>query len=121
MNPPYTIYTALSRPDLVDALDQPEHPLNLPWPEFLDQDLTYRIFSPFLFRLKPLARFQFLAVDRDPETGKERVVGLFRSIPFFWPEIASTTSIDSSYLSPNPQVLKTLPDGGYDTILARGV
>ncbi|KAJ5716403.1 hypothetical protein N7493_008314 [Penicillium malachiteum] len=117
----FTIYTAFDRPDLLSALDHSDHPLNQLWPEFLDQDLTFQFFSRFLTRLKPLARFQFLAVETDPATGNESVIGLARSIPFFWPDIATIQSVDSVSLSQNPKILQSLPDGGYDTILARGV
>ncbi|KAJ5836397.1 hypothetical protein N7447_002423 [Penicillium robsamsonii] len=117
----YTVYTALSRPDLVKVLDKPDHPLNQLWPEFLDQDLTAQLFTRFLTRLSPLARFQFIAVEVELTTGNETIIGLARSIPFFWPEIDTISSVNSLPLSQNPNILNTLPDGGYDTILARGV
>ncbi|KKK15685.1 hypothetical protein P175DRAFT_0435454 [Aspergillus ochraceoroseus IBT 24754] len=122
MSTPFTLYTARDRPDLLRALDEPDHPLNLPWPEFLDQDLTFQLFSSKLTRFESLAHFQFLAVERDAATDEEHVVGLARSIPFFWPEVAALDlSSGTDSLSRHPKILSTLPDGGYDTMLARGV
>lgn len=41
-----------------------------------------------------------------------------RSIPFFWPELAETTSTEQPNAS---RLLGSLPDGGYDVILTRRV
>ena len=116
---PFHIYTAQQRPDLLKPLDEPDHPLNLLWPDFLDEDLTFKEFVPELANIESLRRFQFLAVERDFLTGEERIIGLARSIPFYWEELSALGPGD--FLLDHPKILDTLPDGGYDTILSLGV
>lgn len=116
---PFHIYTAKQRPDLLKTLDKPDHPLNLLWPDFLDEDLTFKEFIPKLAHIESLKRFQFLAIEEDPFTGEEQVIGLARSIPFYWRELSALGPKD--FLLDHPKILDTLPDGGYDTILSLGV
>ncbi|KAJ5662386.1 uncharacterized protein N7477_010002 [Penicillium maclennaniae] len=116
---PFQIYTAHERPDLLRDLDQADHPLNLLWPEFLDQDPVFQLFVPALFQIDYFSRYQFLAVEKDNVTGHEQIIGMARSIPFFWPELL--TLDPTSRLSEHPKVLATLPEGGYDTILSWGI
>jgi hypothetical protein len=116
---PFHIYTAQQRPDLLETLDKPDHPLNLLWPDFLDEDLTFKEFIPKLAHIESLKRFQFLAVEEDSLTGEEQVIGLARSIPFHWRELSALGPEES--LLGHPKILDTLPDGGYDTILSLGV
>lgn len=47
------------------------------------------------------------------------VIGLGYSVPFFWPE-AATIHLDDA-ISQHRKVLDTLPDGSFNTVLARGV
>ena len=66
-------------------------------------------------------------------TGQETLVANAHSMPFFWPELADlqhrksqdseTADTDKSFLAGEDgmRVLNTLPDGGYETILARAV
>lgn len=113
------IVTAATRPDLWATLSDPAHPLNTAWPEFLDHDLTFKLFMPICSRHPALARFQLLAIEPNVDGNGDTVVGLGRSIPFFWPEITHLPS--TKRLSDYPDLLSTLPDSGYDATLARGM
>lgn len=114
----YQLHTADQRPDLWRFLDDPNHPLNAAWPLFLDQDPTYRLYASQLAKLKNLSSFQFVLSETDVE-GHDSVITCSRSIPFFWPELHETG--DRDYLSVYPEIWDTLPDGDYDTILAREI
>ncbi|KAJ5204208.1 uncharacterized protein N7498_005087 [Penicillium cinerascens] len=113
------IVTAATRPDLWATLNDPAHPLNTAWPEFLDHDLTFKLFMPIYSRHRALVRFQLLAIEPSADGNCDTVVGLGRSIPFFWPEIAHLPS--TKRLSDYPDLLSTLPDSGYDGTLLRGM
>ncbi|KAJ5540412.1 hypothetical protein N7494_005488 [Penicillium frequentans] len=116
---PFHICTARQRPDLLKSLDQPDHPLNLLWPKFLDQDPIFQLFVPALTQIDYFAQYQFLAVEKCDVTNEEQVIGMARSIPFFWLEISNLHPV--SRLSDHTKLLHTLPDGGYDAILSRGI
>ncbi|PLB45932.1 hypothetical protein P170DRAFT_439629 [Aspergillus steynii IBT 23096] len=112
---PYAVYTASERPDLWEALEDPQHPLNVVWPEFLDHDPAYARYCGLLSRLSALAPFQFAFVRIGPQ-GQEVIAGLGRSIPFFWPELSTMGTTGW-----RPELLDSLPDKGYSAILATGV
>lgn len=120
MKPPseYQIYSAQTKLDLWDALQDTNHPLNVAWPRFLDNDLSQRHFSDTILKYSGLRKFQFAIVELDP-TGAEVVIACGRSIPFFWPELEEVKDIGGPSVSPH--VLSSLPDGGWDTIVSRGM
>ncbi|KFZ18628.1 hypothetical protein V501_01108 [Pseudogymnoascus sp. VKM F-4519 (FW-2642)] len=114
----FYLRTAKERPDLWKALEELDHPLNALWPEFLDNDVPYKHYFGQLTKIPSLAKFQFVVVEHGVN-GRETIIGLGRSIPFFWPELAETTSTEQQ--SNASRLLDSLPDGGYDAILTRGV
>lgn len=116
---PFYICTARQRPDLLKGLDQPEHPLNRLWPKFLDQDPIFEKYVPYLTQIDYFAQYQFLAIEKCDVTNEEQVIGMARSIPFFWQDISDLHP--SSRLSDHRKLLHTLPESGYDAILSRGI
>jgi hypothetical protein len=114
----YQLYTAQTRLDLWDALKDTNHPLNMAWPRFLENDLSQQHFSDTILKYSGLRKFQFAIVEPDP-TGGETMIACGRSIPFFWPELEEVRDIGGP--SVYPHVLSSLPDGGWDTIVSRGI
>ncbi|KAF4629505.1 hypothetical protein G7Y89_g8644 [Cudoniella acicularis] len=114
------VHTAETRPDLWDALKDENHPLNQAWPLFLDQDLSQQHFTPKLLQYRGLRKFQFAVVELD-QTGHEILVACARSVPFFWPELEEIRDGNVRELSAHPDILQSLPDGGWDTIISRGI
>ena len=111
-------HTAETRPDLWDALLDPNHPLVTPWPACMEHGETFKAFFEKLLDCQPLQKYQFAAVERD-SGGQESMIAYGHSLPFFWPEVdqahkAGTPVIDD-------HVLHSLPEGGWETILSRGV
>jgi len=115
------LYNAQARLDLWESLKDEHHPLNTAWPRFLDQDPTQQHFAERILHYRGLRRFQFAIVERDPATGAEIMIACARSIPFFWPELEEIKHRDGGVLSSHPSVLCSLPDGGWDTIVSRGI
>ncbi|OJJ79230.1 uncharacterized protein ASPGLDRAFT_70243 [Aspergillus glaucus CBS 516.65] len=94
------------------------HPLNTAWPLFLDQDTCFQQYFAKLSKYNALSEFQFAIVKLD-ETG-QRELGLIacaRSVPFYWPELDQVGG--RAGLKAQPEVLQSLPRGGYDAILTR--
>lgn len=62
-------------------------------------------------------------VSVDVDSGEEAVIACGRSVPFFSPEVLDYTEKQSnlSRKELDNVLRRALPDGGYDTILARGV
>ncbi|KAI9927703.1 hypothetical protein ASPWEDRAFT_29104 [Aspergillus wentii DTO 134E9] len=118
-NRQYHIHTANSRPDLWEVLEDAQHPLRTSWPLFLGQDAPCKHYSSKLAKYYGLAEFQFAIVEQDATTDKETIVACARSIPFYWPELDHVGG--RAGLETNPEILQSLPNGGYDTILTRGV
>lgn len=114
----FNLYTAQSRLDLWDALKDSNHPLSKVWPRFIDHDLSQEHFSDKMLNYSGLRKFQFVIVERDL-TGREIIIACARSIPFFWPQLKDVS--ETGKLEAYPHVLQSLPDGGWDTILARGI
>ncbi|KAF3484450.1 uncharacterized protein GIQ15_03774 [Arthroderma uncinatum] len=111
------VFTGAQRPDLLARTSKDDCPLIDLWPEFFDGGASSQRYFPRLYELPQLARFQLIAVHT--LGGKETIVGNGNSTPFFWTELAN---IGNDCESPRfGAVLRTLPDGGFDTILARGV
>ncbi|KAH8691176.1 hypothetical protein BGW36DRAFT_400522 [Talaromyces proteolyticus] len=115
---PFQLHCHFTSPQVWKDLDNPKHPLNLAWPEFLDQDETYKVYSPKLLEYPELSRYQF-AVTRTNSSGRQQLIACARSIPFFWPELAEVVDSEQDVYRSH-KLLQTLPDGGYDTILSRG-
>ncbi|KAG2420469.1 hypothetical protein HFD88_000081 [Aspergillus terreus] len=113
-----TLHTAESRPDLWETLKDPHHPLKLAWPEFLAHDIAFKRYHSKLKTLSSLARFQFAIVERTPED-EDDIIATGHSVPFFWPDLEQ--SVVGQSLSHSRHLLDTLPDGGYSSVLARGV
>lgn len=95
-----TLVSAEERPDLIPAFAELGAAV---WPKFIGGDEVIvkhwdSLFSPCL------SRHQFLALGRDGH-GNERVLATSNSIPFHWPD---------------PYDDASLPDEGWDSILARG-
>jgi hypothetical protein len=112
MKPPYEyqLRNAETRLDLWDALKDPKHSLNEAWPLFLDNDLSQQHFANTILQHSGLRKFQFAIVELDP-AGGEAIIACGRSIPFFWPELEGVGDIGE--LTIYPDVLRSLPDGGY--------
>lgn len=114
----YQLYIKERRPDLWKFLDQPSHPLNTVWPEFLDQDPSYQCYEDKLCQYQAFARFQFILVEVS-SNGEQSIVACSRSVPFFWPELHHFGGRDAP--AANSEIWNAVPDGGYDSILAQGV
>ena len=114
------IYTAEQRPELWKALKDTNHPLNRAWPRFLDNDLSQVHFLDSILQYIGLRKFQFAIVELD-HAGCEIIIAHAQSIPFFWPELKQLGNRGVGALSASPDILQTLPDGGWDTILSRGI
>ncbi|KAI4274974.1 MAG: hypothetical protein LQ337_003538 [Flavoplaca oasis] len=112
----HTFYTANTRLDCWDALRDPKHPLNAAWPAFLDHDAIKVQLADKVLDYPSLRRFQVAVMERDGD-GNETIIALAHSIPFFWPELEEATDVDT--LPSFPHVLSTLPDRGWDSIVAR--
>ncbi|KAK2799899.1 hypothetical protein FQN49_008940, partial [Arthroderma sp. PD_2] len=112
-----TVFTGEQRPDLLLRVEEEDCPLVFLWPLFLDGAATSQRYFPKLSELPQLARFQLIAVHT--LDGEETIVGNGNSAPFFWTELAD---IGNDCKSPRfAKVLRTLPDGGFDTMLARAI
>lgn len=114
----FHIHTAKERPDLWGALEDQDHPLNALWPKFLDNNVPFKHYFRQLTKIPSLAKYQFIIIEHEVN-GRETIIGLGRSIPFFWPELAETSSTEQQ--SNASRLLGSLPDSGYDAILTRGV
>ena len=115
----YQLHTAHTRPDLWDALSDPSHPLNSAWPRFLDNDLSQQYFANTILKYNSLRRYQIAITETSPADGRQNMIAIGRSCPFFWPELDDLE--DGVELAENPDTLHSLPDGGWDTIVARGI
>ena len=111
-------YTAETRPDLWNALEDFSHPLNSAWPRFLDHDPSQQHFANTVLRYEEFRKFQYAIVEKDEKTLEETIVARGASIPFFWPELQIIHNLDDL---PSSDVPQTLPDGGWDTIVSRGI
>lgn len=100
INDQFSIVSLEERPDLRPAFAALAAPV---WPAFIDGDAAIIEHWDCLFDAG-LARFQFLAL-RTGQDG-EQVVATSNSIPFAWAD---------------PGDAATLPDDGWDAVLARGV
>ncbi|MBB3409896.1 GNAT superfamily N-acetyltransferase [Rhizobium sp. BK316] len=96
-----TLISAEERPDLIPAFDELGAAV---WPKFIGGDEVVVKYWNSLFS-DGLRRHQFLALGRD-NSGNERVFATSNSIPFFWPKHDDDAS---------------LPDAGWDAVLAGGV
>lgn len=97
----FAIVSAEQRPDLVPAFAALAAPV---WPTFIDGDQAIIDHWERLFEAA-LSRFQFVVLRTAP-SGAEQVVATSNSIPFAWAQ----SEDDSS-----------LPDAGWDAVLASGV
>lgn len=95
------LVSAEERPDLIPAFDELGAAV---WPKFIGGDETIVKYWNSLFS-EDLRRHQFLALGRDAE-GNEQVLATSNSIPFVWPE---------------PDDDASLPDTGWDGVLASGM
>ncbi|PLB36845.1 GNAT family N-acetyltransferase [Aspergillus candidus] len=117
-NSEYRVYTAQSRPDLWPDWNDRSHPFCTIWANFLRGDLTDDFYLSKTRNHEELRKFQFFIVRQSPAE-PETLVAFAQSIPFFWPELEAIGG--RTGLSSDPEFLQSLPDGGYDTILSRGV
>ncbi|CAI7628957.1 unnamed protein product [Penicillium pancosmium] len=107
--------TAAERPDLWHPThSDPNHGL-FSFPQW-SQGAVFKRYYRQLGEIEELARYQTMIV----RNSDERVVATGVCTPFFWPELAraSTASLYSHEL---PECASTLPDGGWETIVTRGV
>ncbi|KAM6530106.1 hypothetical protein FALCPG4_008230 [Fusarium falciforme] len=112
------LHTAHTRPDLWNHLQDPNHPLNTAWPYFLEQDTTLLNLSQKICDFAGLRKFQYVISERN-DAGDEELVACGRSIPFFWQELRDAEK--GGRLDLNPRLFQSLPDGGWDTMVARGI
>ncbi|MBE1506540.1 hypothetical protein [Rhizobium viscosum] len=96
-----TLVSAEERPDLIPAFDELGAAV---WPKFIGGDEVIIKHWDSLFS-KGLRRHQFLALGIDIK-GNERVLATSNSVPFVWP---------------HPEDDASLPDAGWDAVLAGGV
>ncbi|KAB8071264.1 hypothetical protein BDV29DRAFT_197466 [Aspergillus leporis] len=114
----YQFFTAQSRPDLWPVLDDPDHPFNAAWPAYFEGNKTGDFYLQRLINYDYLARFQHVMVWKNCD-GKETPVACGHSVPFFWPELDAVKGC--SDLASHADVLHSLPDGGFDTMISRAV
>jgi len=96
-----TVVSAEERPDLIPAFDELGAAV---WPKFIGGDEVIVKYWSSLFSDGP-RRHQFLALGIDIK-GNERVLATSNSVPFVWP---------------HPEDDASLPDAGWDAVLAGGV
>lgn len=107
--------TAAERPDLWHPThSDPSHGL-FSFPQW-NQGAVFKRYYRQLGEIEELARYQTMIV----RSSDERVVATGVCTPFFWPELARATTA-SLYSNKLPECASTLPDGGWETILTRGV
>lgn len=112
--PDCSITTLDLRPDIWDTINASTHPLAALWPVWSHKSKSYMRYFNLLGKTPSLARFQIVILQTDTSS-QESVIASGHTVPFFWPEISNHGR------KPPPECLATLPDGGFDTILARGV
>lgn len=112
----FHFHNARRRPDLWETLQNPTHPLNAAWPVFLDQDEYFQRYCQHLDKLEAFSCFQYAIVEVN-SCGKENIIACGRSVPFYWPELDKIGGKQG--LRQHPDILRTLPDEGYDGILSR--
>lgn len=107
--------TAAERPDLWHPThSDPNHGV-FSFPLW-SQGAVFKRYYRQLGEIKELARYQTMII----RNSDERVVATGVCTPFFWPELARAPTV-SLYADGPPECASTLPDGGWETILARGV
>ena len=116
--PKIAICSAHEKPHYWDALKDVKHPLNQVWPRFMDHDPSFKCYFKKILEYEWLRKFQLAVIEQGLD-GEEIIVASGNSIPFFWPEINGVGNADD--LQACPQILNSLPDGGWDTIVARGI
>ncbi|KAI4127330.1 MAG: hypothetical protein LQ338_003253 [Usnochroma carphineum] len=116
--PEHHLYSAYTRPDWWNVLQDPNHPLNQAWPRFLDNDAVQVQLANNILSYRGLNKYQFAIVEQDVD-GRETMVACARSLPFYWPELDEVKDIQT--LSTNARVLGSLPDGGWDSIVSCGI
>ncbi|PHH89907.1 hypothetical protein CDD83_4997 [Cordyceps sp. RAO-2017] len=107
----YQTFTALERPDLYEAFQQPSHPLSQIWPAYMGGTSSKIKYWHLLPVFPETARFQIMVVVPDSSDGTGegvRIVARANAIPFHRPVS------DSHDLAP-------LPDGGMDEALQLGM
>lgn len=107
--------TAAERPDLWHPThSDPNHGI-FSFPQW-SQGAVFKRYYRQLGEIEELARYQTMIV----RNSDERVVATGVCTPFFWPELARAPTA-SLYSYDTPECALTLPDGGWETILTRGV
>lgn len=109
-----SLTTIDQRSDVWDDICGPNHPLEALWPVWFEGDETQMRYMDLLGKIPSIARFQIVILQVSP-SGHEDIIAIGNTIPFFWPEISNQGSKAFA------ESLETLPDGGFDTILSRGV
>ncbi|KAJ6000759.1 hypothetical protein N7481_001168 [Penicillium waksmanii] len=111
----HRLVTAAERPDLWHPThSDPSHGL-FSFPQW-SQGAVFKRYYRQLGEIEELARYQTMIV----RNSDERVVATGVCTPFFWPELAKAPTA-SLYSHDTPECASTLPDGGWETILTRGV
>ena len=102
--------SAASRPDLWEIASDEAHPLNIIWPPWMTEPDNPHWEA--LGEIEELARYQTMVV-KEPD---EQVVAIGLCVPFYWPELADRElDLDGSI-----RWALSLPDRGWDAMLARG-
>jgi ribosomal protein S18 acetylase RimI-like enzyme len=117
----FTFHSAYDRPDLVEVVQNPLHPLERAWPEFVSHTWATKQYWKYLATIPQLAIFQvFVTVTEEDETslsyGMEKVVARAHAVPFYRPFRTSAQQPDDE-----EDEFEPLPIGGWDVILERGV
>ncbi|KAG7008611.1 hypothetical protein G7Y79_00005g017520 [Physcia stellaris] len=112
--PDCSLATIDQRCDIWDAICGSNQPLEALWPVWFEGDETQLRYMELLGKIPSIARFQIVVLQVSP-SGHEDIIAMGNTIPFFWPEISNQGRKAFT------ETLETLPDGGFDTILSRGV
>ena len=112
--PDCSLTTIDQRYDIWDTIGERNQPLGDLWPVWFEGDETLMRYMELLGKIPSIARFQIVILQVSP-SGHEDIIAMGNTIPFFWPDISNQGS--EAFAEP----LETLPDGGFDTILSRGV
>lgn len=111
----HRLITAAERPDLWHPTHSDPNNDLFVFPQWSQGAVLKRYYRQ-LGEIEELAHYQTMIV----RNSDERVIATGVCTPFYWPELeeVSEASLQSNKM---PQCASTLPDGGWETILARGV
>ena len=125
----FTLHSAYDRPDLIEVVQNPHHPLERAWPAFIEHTQATKRYWKHLATIPQLAIFQLFVTVPDDEHeaslayGTEKVVARAHAVPFYRPLRTSARNAPPSQggSAGEEDDFEPLPNGGWDVILERGV